>query len=498
MMQLDPKARLKLAASAVMLALGTLSFAPLQADAGDAGVNPAAAARSAEDAQRELARGRLDRAVTSAEAAVAADPQNPEHRALLARTYLSAGRYVSADESFDAALALGASDSRTIVGAAMALVANDRSPDALALLDRNAERLPASDYGLALALAGSAERAVMVLTDVARANDATARDRQNLALAYALAGRWLEARVIAAQDIGPAASEQRIAEWARIAGASTGRAKIAGLLGRDASDDPGMPHRLALDGHTRAPRLAASEDPAPLALYAPRAPDAQVAPEVRAQLAEATPPAPPPPAPALEAPPAPQPVATVALPAPAAMPAPTEQVASVAPASLQFVSNPVVQPLPTRAEAASRSTLERIVAAVSRPFRARSAPRIVAAVRLGSARQATNGRWSIQLAAFDRAGTARSEWRRLAARSPDIAARRAVTTRAVVRGRTFYRLSLTGFGSQAAAARACQSLARGRCFVRAMAPSETVLWASRAQPGQRLAATRTRVRVASR
>ncbi len=498
-MKLSASIQWKLAASVGLLAIGIGPVGLVHADAGDVGVNAAAAVRAAEDAQRALARGRIDRAIASAEAAVAADPSNVEHRALLGRIYLTAGRYVSADQSLDAAIALGASDSRTIIGAAMALIANDRAPDALALVERHAERLPASDYGLALALAGSPERAVMVLSDVARAEDATARDRQNLALAYALAGRWLEARLIAAQDMGPEGSEGRMTEWARLAQAGPARGRIAALLGREAVEDAGMPQRLALDGHVRAPRLAASEDPAPLALYAPRPETAALSPNVREQLAEA-PPAPP----ALPTVPAPAPaVAEEAVglaSAPAApVAAPETQLAAVSTPTIRFVSIPVVQPLPTRTaqNAGSNSVLERIVATITRPFRSARPRRVAASVRIPAPTGAQAGRWGVQLAAFEQASTARREWSRLSNSNASLAQHRAVTTRATVGGRTFYRLSLSGFGSQGEAARACAALGRGQCFVRAMPAREAVLWASRAAPA-RVAAARGGMQVAAR
>ena len=61
--------------------------------------------------------------------------------------------------------------------------------------------LDPADAGLALALAGDPQSAVAVLEPAARAVGADARTRQNLALAYAFAGDWDQARTVAAQDV---------------------------------------------------------------------------------------------------------------------------------------------------------------------------------------------------------------------------------------------------------------------------------------------------------
>ena len=73
--------------------------------------------------------------------------------------------------------------------------------DALAFLDFARATLDPADYGLALALAGRPADAIPVLQHAAGSPRADARVRQNLALAYALAGDWVNARVVASQDV---------------------------------------------------------------------------------------------------------------------------------------------------------------------------------------------------------------------------------------------------------------------------------------------------------
>lgn len=474
----------KLAATGLIAAIGIGGpTATVMASDGDMPqVNPARAARSADKANQAMERGRLDRALRFAEEAVAMAPSDPSYRALLGQAYLASGRFASAEASFDAARELGATDSRTIIGHALTMIATGRANDALALVEANASTLPASDFGLALALAGQAERGVMILTDVVRADDATPRDRQNLALSYAFAGRWLEARLIAAQDVGPARVGDRMTEWAAMVQTGDPRQRIAGLIGTQIAEDPGMPVRLALRD---APRVMAMADPAPLAQYAPPPPTDSEA-LVDELLAETVPVA--------EA----APVAMAAAPVEESAPAATGAVASN---GVVYVSNPIVQPLrslvamvaplandaPAAAPAQSRPvrTTGRVAAAAVAAPIAEAAPAAAPApqrLALGPVR--TSG-WAVQLGAYDSVGVARDGWARVARRhAAALNGRDGVSTSATVNGRTVYRLSVTGFDNRAEAAAGCAAIAAqgGQCFVRQIAPSEPVRWASRTAP----------------
>ena len=137
---------------------------------------------------------------------------------------------------------------------------------AIARLDELAGRAPAADVGLAYALAGQRRPGVEILEAAARAPGATARTRQNLALAYAMAGDWRRARAVAAQDISPADLDAR---HGAMGGLRAPRRRLRpgspALLGVTPVEDPGQPVRLAL-----APAEAA---PAPVesrAAFAPR------------------------------------------------------------------------------------------------------------------------------------------------------------------------------------------------------------------------------------
>jgi Flp pilus assembly protein TadD len=167
--------------------------------------------------QKALAAGKTDKALEKAEAAVALDPRNPELRKTLAQAYLANGRFASARQSLDDALALGDASARTVISLALMHVAEGRTNAAQALLEQHRETIPASDYGLALAVAGDTKTGVEVLAQLIRSGDNAPKVRQNLAFAYALDGRWREAQIMAGQDLDPQVAQERIAEWARIA-----------------------------------------------------------------------------------------------------------------------------------------------------------------------------------------------------------------------------------------------------------------------------------------
>lgn len=486
----------RIAASGLALAIGigAPSAIVYAGDSDGVRANPERAARVATRANEAMERGRAERALRYAEEAVTLAPADANYRTLLGQAYLANGRFLSAEASFDAARELGASDSRTVIGHALSLIATGRAAEALELVDANAATLPASDFGLALALAGQPERGALVLTDVVRAGESTARDRQNLALAYALAGRWLEARLIAGQDLGPALVGPRMEQWAGLVQSSNPAMRVAGLIGATVRQDPGMPVRLAL--RESAPvQMAAAEpvDPAPLAIYAPPPPaDSEaLVDELLADAAQSTLPA------AIVA----ASVDVAAAPAPEAVPTGAVQTAS-ADGELVFVSNPVIQPLrgvvamvaplanpsaePAAAEAAPSRPV-RTAGRVGRRAEVAAATAATAEERPAPARAAATGPvrtsgWAVQLGAYDSVGVARDGWNRASRTfSGALAGLDAITTSATVNGRTVYRLAVTGFDNRAEAAAACAAISRrgGSCFVRNIAAGEPVRWASR-------------------
>jgi Flp pilus assembly protein TadD len=197
-------------------------------------------------AEKAVAKGQLDKAVMFSEAAVQEDFQNRDYRAQLAQIYMSQGRFLSAEQTWMDVMELGQVDPRTVISLALSRIALGKVESAVALVEANLSLVPASDYGLTLALAGQSGRAVSVLSEAIRADNATARTRQNLALAFALDGRWREARSMAVQDMNQDVVNERIAEWAQYARPGAYEMRVAGLLKVTPQSDSGQPARLAL------------------------------------------------------------------------------------------------------------------------------------------------------------------------------------------------------------------------------------------------------------
>ena len=144
---------------------------------------------NARRAQAALAKRDGDGAVRYAEAAVGIMPQSADYRLLLAQGYLEAGRFTSARQGFADALALAPENGKAALNLALMQTAGGDWQAARLTLAQNAAIIPASDRGLALALAGDAQGAITLLTDVARSSGSNAKVRQNLALSLALAGQ---------------------------------------------------------------------------------------------------------------------------------------------------------------------------------------------------------------------------------------------------------------------------------------------------------------------
>ena len=147
------------------------------------------------------------------------------------RADVLAGRFASAETALSDALARGSSDARTIVSLALVQVAQRRPEAARSLLAGHADTIPASDYGLAMAMAGDADEGVRILSQAIHDPAATARTRQNLAYAYALAGRWKDARLVVGMDLDPTDANKRVTEWAQVAAPGLAPQRVAALMG---------------------------------------------------------------------------------------------------------------------------------------------------------------------------------------------------------------------------------------------------------------------------
>ena len=95
--------------------MGQMADAPSRA----AG-KPALAAQSADQARTALAAGKVSKAVSLAEAAVAGSPRDASYRALLGQAYLNDGRFSSATAALNEAVELGATGSGALCAGTVA------------------------------------------------------------------------------------------------------------------------------------------------------------------------------------------------------------------------------------------------------------------------------------------------------------------------------------------------------------------------------------------
>lgn len=422
--------------------------------------------------QKALAAGKTDKALEKAEAAVALDPRNPELRKTLAQAYLANGRFASARQSLDDALALGDASARTVISLALMHVAEGRTNAAQALLEQHRESIPASDYGLALALAGDTKTGVEVLAQLIRSGDNAPKVRQNLAFAYALDGRWREAQIMAGQDLDPQVAQQRIAEWARIAHPDAHAQRVASVLGvTPAAMDPGQPVMLALSATpsmgevaTQIGQQAMAPAAGPIEL-----PPVEDKPMELAGVESVS-------VPASE----PAPVMAEAAPAVAAAPSG----AIVAPL---LTAREIVQPLPAsyhrkavrklRPEMVAKRQMiveqEKVqVAAAPAPKPApKAAPAkpapAPAVFQKASFSPVSNGAFAVQLGVFSSAANANRAWVGYSAKHKDLAAFSKVAVPTTVGARTLHRLTANGFADEKSARAMCAQVRSfgGECII---------------------------------
>ncbi|PXW77615.1 tetratricopeptide repeat protein [Blastomonas natatoria] len=431
-------------------------------------------------ASKALASGNADKALEKAEAAVALDPRNAELRKTLAQAYLANGRFASARQSLDDALALGDASARTIISLALMHVAEGRPNAAQALLEQYRETIPASDYGLAVALAGDSKAGVDVLAQLIRSGDNTAKVRQNLAFAYALDGRWREAQIMAGQDLDPKVAEGRIAEWARIAHPEAHVQRVASVLGvTPVAGDPGQPVMLALSATpsmgetaTQIGQQALASAAGPIEL-----PPVEDTPMELAGVESV-----PVPASELQDAPASAPAPVHAEAAPAVAPA-----ASGAIVAPLMTAREIVQPLPAsyRRKAVRKlradQTAKRQMIVEQEPVRTAAAAPRAPAPKAAPAKAApapatfqkasfspvSNGAFAVQLGVFSSAANANRAWAGYSAKHKDLAAFSKVAVPTTVGARTLHRLTANGFADEKSARAMCAQVrsAGGECII---------------------------------
>ena len=383
-------------------------------------------------------------AVNYAEQAAEHSPKSAEMRSLLGNVYFAAGRFASAEGAYRDSLSLQPEQPQVILRMALVQIAQGRKADAVNFLNTARASLDASDYGLALALAGRTAEAVAVLEERARQVDADSQVRQNLALALALSGDWTNARIIASQDLAPGQVDARIQQWMAFAQPTSASSQVAALVGvTPAASDPGQPVRLALNAPVQAPAVAVAE----------AAPVQQPSYEVAAlQPAEAT-------------------GISIAPEAPIAT-------TNVAPASAVASAPPeYVAPKPAFIRAAAVQAKRRAPAAkVAGKASAKSLLRNASLPRASG-----NSAAVVQLGAYGSPERVSQAWDSVAKRYTALRAYTPMSARFASNHGTVYRLSVKGFSNVREAQGLCAALkkAGGSCFVRSVAGDAPVRMASR-------------------
>ncbi|HUG45979.1 MAG TPA: SPOR domain-containing protein [Sphingomicrobium sp.] len=437
-------------------------------------------------AQAELEKQNYSAAVELAERAVENTPNDAGFRTLLGNSYFASGRFASAEAAYRDSLTLIQHQPPVVLKLALVQIAQGKNSQALALLEAARAMLGASDYGLAVALAGRPDAAVAVLNDAARMSDADGQVRQNLALAYGLSGDWTMARVVASQDVPPEQLDARIQQWMAMATPSSPSDQIAALTGVTPSADPGQPQRLALRTAPAGEAYAALAQPD---AQAPAQPEFQPVAEPQPAVAEI--PAVPPIAYA-----EPQPVEIMAVaPIAHAEPQVTVETEDLVAEAVQELIQPVqappaAAPQPEQADVVEAPVVPAAVKA-ELPTRFDSAPKpasyvaISDEVRKSAAqkRRAPAGRSNsvVQLGAYSSPDRVSVAWDRLTKRYPSLAEYTPMRARFQGPKGTVWRLSIKGFASQQEAQQRCEVLQeRGAsCFVRTFAGDTPVQLASR-------------------
>ncbi|WP_374530893.1 CDC27 family protein [Novosphingobium sp.] len=399
--------------------------------------------RTAAKAQEALNKGQYDKAIQLAEAVVLAAPREASYRTLLGNAYLRAGRFESAAQAFNDAMKLGDNSARTALSLALAQIGAGHNQEAVAILDDWRDAIPAADLGLAMALAGETGRGVAILSDALRSGENTPKVRQNLAYAYALDGRWREARLMASQDVPADQINDRIGEWASRARPEDHRLRVASLLSVPVRADAGQPAALALVDNPAAQQLAAEEG-ALAPVQAVEQPQVAATGELPAANAE--------------------PAVSLAQYQPVGSSASAQQ--PVMQDGVAYVSQPVVQ------DVAAPAPLARSSVAVAAP----AAPRgpKVRPLRQNGARPAygVGATHVVQLGSFLSEQGARRAWGIYTKQNPELKNYRMAITQADVRGKHYWRVAAAGLNAGGANG-LCSTVKNrgGACFAYAVRPA---------------------------
>lgn len=388
------------------------------------------AAYSAAQAETALAKGKSGKAIEHAETSVLASPRDAAARSLLANAYLQGGRFQSAATTYAEAIQLGDTGSRTIISLALSQIAMGDQAGALATLDQFQSTLDPADYGLALALAGRPDAGVQVMGNALRGGQNTPKVRQNLAYAYALAGNWAAARVMAAEDVPADQLGDRLGQWASTARPEYFQARIASLLNVTPVADPGQPTMLALSNHNSVEQLAA-EINVDAGGELPATGAAEPAFAFASEL------------------PAAEPVAEQE----------TQQFASAFDAGDASLADAGLAVADTSPRYVSKEVVQAIPAWASAPVVPRSAAR-TAAAPAAPAKMAP-GNFNVQLGSYFSMSDAQAAWKQFQKRYPELQGAEKIITKARVNGKIYYRVAAAGFAEGSARSLCSKAKSKG-------------------------------------
>ena len=359
-------------------------------------------------------------------------------------------------------LDLNPSNPRVSLKLALTKIALGKPDTARTIVEDIKSSLSAADYGLAMTLIGDTETAMTALEAEVRANGGDMRTRQNLAFAYALSGKWPQARVLASQDLSPDLVDSRMTEWALLTRPKASYDQVASILGVKPVYDAGQPVALALNNRRTASPVqvaavagdsveieVATADP--VAAYAP-AEVAAVSPSAERQYVYEM--------------------------------GPRREIVQSIPASFGPKAKPAVR------IAGKASVQAPLVKAQTKPIKtALAQPKTAPAVKLAAAapkaaKASVAGKYVVQLGAFASPASAKASWSKLAGKADSLASKNAVTASVSIKGKTLHRLAVQGFATLADAQEACQQVksAGGQCFTRAGGSDDKIRWAFLASP----------------
>ncbi len=122
----------------------------------------------------------------------------------LGKVKLASGMFQEALAAFNHANTIQPNHPKTLSGKAIALAALGRTSEAIAAFDTNSDNLTLTNKAIIFTATGQADAAIALLEPLIQSGKSTARERQNLAMAYLLDGREQNARQIALLDLDAA------------------------------------------------------------------------------------------------------------------------------------------------------------------------------------------------------------------------------------------------------------------------------------------------------